>query len=65
MNYSGLKIRKSSTYTHIHTHTSRRQLKLIFLDTLDRSEYSDTDISISFNENIVFSVKKQNETNSK
>ena len=38
MAYSGLKIRKSSTYTD----TSRRQLKIIFLDILDHSEYSDT-----------------------
>ena len=40
MNYSGLKIRKSSTYTHTHTHTSGCQLKIIFLDVLDHSEYS-------------------------
>ena len=46
MNYSGLKIRKSSTYTHIHT--SGRQLKIIFLGVLDHSEYFDTNISIFF-----------------
>ena len=48
MNYSGLKIRKSSPYTHIYTHTrahtSRRQLKIIFLDVLDHSEYSDNNV---------------------
>ena len=50
MNYGGLKIRKSSTYTHTnsYTHTSERQLKIIFLDVLDHSEYSDTNISIFF-----------------
>ena len=53
MNHSGLKIRKSSTYTHTYTyahtythiHTSGRQLKIIILDILDHSEYSDTNIS--------------------
>ena len=44
MNYSGLKIRKSST----HTHTSGRQLKMIFLEVLDHYDYSDTNISILF-----------------
>ena len=34
MNYSGLKIRKSNTYTHTHTYT-KRQLKIIFLDVSD------------------------------
>ena len=41
MNSSGLKIRKSHTYTHPHIHTSGCQLKIIFLDVLDHSKYSD------------------------
>ena len=45
-NYSVFKIRKSSTY--IHTHTFGRQLKIIFLDALDHSEYSDDNISNFF-----------------
>ena len=31
--------------TYAHTHTSGRQLKITFLDVLDYSEYSDTNIS--------------------
>ena len=37
MIYSGLKIRKSTTYTHI----SGRQLKIIFIAVSDHSEYLD------------------------
>ena len=33
------------THAHTHTHTSERQLKITFLDVLDYSEYSDTNIS--------------------
>ena len=36
------------THTHAHTHASGRQLKMTFLDILDYSEYSDTNISIFF-----------------
>ena len=36
------------THTHTRTHTSGRQLKIKFLDVLDYSEYSDTNISIYF-----------------
>ena len=43
----------------MHTHTSGRQLKIIFLDVLDHSEYSDTNISIFFHENIASLVRKQ------
>ena len=42
MSYRGLKRWKSDT------HTSGRQLKIIFLDVLDYSEYSDTNISKFF-----------------
>ena len=35
-------------HTHTHTHTSGRQLKITFLDVLDYSEYSDTNISNFF-----------------
>ena len=35
-------------HTRTHTHTSRRQLKITFLDVLDYSEYSDTNISNFF-----------------
>ena len=47
MSYRGFKRWKSDTYTHArtHTHTSGRQLKITFLDVLDYSEYSDTNIS--------------------
>ena len=55
MNYSGLKIRKSRTYTH----TPGRQLKIIFLDVLDHSEYSNTNISIFLYIKIASLVKKQ------
>ena len=41
-------MRKSNTYKHAHTNKSGRQLKIIFLDLLDHSEYSDTDISRIF-----------------
>ena len=48
--YRGLKHCNSDTYahTHTHTHTSGRQLKITFLDVLDYSEYSDTNISKFF-----------------
>ena len=35
-------------HTRTHTHTSGRQLKITFLDVLDYSEYSDTNISKIF-----------------
>ena len=44
MSSRGLKHWKSDT----HAHTSGRQLKITFLDVLDYSEYSDTNISIFF-----------------
>ena len=67
MYYSSSKIRKSSTYTHkhththkrAHTHTSGRRLKIILPDVLDQSEYSDTNISNFFHENITSLVRKQ------
>ena len=52
MCYSGLKSWKSSA----HTHASGRQLKIIFLSVLDYSEYSDTNISISFSTKTASSV---------
>ena len=36
------------TRTHAHTYTSWRQLKITFLDVLEYSEYSDTNISKFF-----------------
>ena len=45
LSYRGFKRLKSDTYTHAHTHTSGLQLKIKFLDVLDYSEYSDTNIS--------------------
>ena len=36
------------TYTRIHTHTFGRQLKIKFLDVLNYSQYSDTNISNFF-----------------
>ena len=48
MNYRGLKSLKSDTHTRTHTHTSERQLKITFLNVLDYSEYSDTNISNFF-----------------
>ena len=75
MNYRGFKRWKSDTYTHAHTHTrilahthtraythtSGRQLKIGFLDFLDYSNYSDTNIAKRkiFHENIASSVRKQ------
>ena len=48
-------------YTCTHTHTPGPQLKIIFLDFLVYSEYSDTNISnFFFYENIASSVRKQN-----
>ena len=50
----------------MHTHTSGRMLKIIFLEVLDHSEYSDINISIFFfHENIASSVRKQNSNYSK
>ena len=43
MSYRGLKRWKSDS--HAHTHPSGRQLKITFLEVLDYSEYSDTNIS--------------------
>ena len=58
MSYWGLTRWKSDTYAH--TCTSVRQLKIKFLDALDYSEYSDTDISkFFFYENIASLVRKQ------
>ena len=47
MSYQGFKSLKSDTYTHAHTrtHTSGHQLKITFLNVLDYSEYSDTNIA--------------------
>ena len=60
MSYRGLKLWKSDTHAHTHTHTSGRQLKSRFLDVLDYSEYSDTNISkFFFHENIASSMRKQ------
>ena len=63
----GLKFRKSSTHTHTHTHTnihtSGSQLRTTFLDILDHSGYSDTNISHFFHKNIASSVRKQKKTN--
>ena len=42
---STLKIGHIHTHARTHTHTSGRQLKITFLDVLDYSEYSDTNIS--------------------
>ena len=36
------------TRTHTYTHTSGRQVKITFLDALDYSEYSETNISKKF-----------------
>ena len=41
----GVWIAENWTHTHTHTHTSGCQLKIKFLDVLDYSEYSDTNIS--------------------
>ena len=46
---------------HTHTHTSGHQLKILFFDVLDHSEYADTNISNFFHENIASSVRKKNE----
>ena len=64
MSYRGFKRWKSDTHTHTCTHTSGRQLKVTFLDVLDYSEYSDTNISkfFFFHENIASSVRKQKST---
>ena len=47
MSYRGFKRWKLDTRAHTlsHTHTSGHQLKITFLDDLDYSEYSDTDVS--------------------
>ena len=45
MNYRGFKRWKSDTRTRTRTHASGRQVKITFLDVLDYSEYSDTNIS--------------------
>ena len=44
---------------HTHIHTSGRQLKITFLDVLDYSEYSDTNISNSFSRKRSFLSTKQ------
>ena len=54
MNFSGLKIRKSHTYTHTHIHP-----EIKFLDVLDYSEYSTNISKFFFHENIASSVRKQ------
>ena len=52
---------RTHTHTHTHTHTSGRQLKIPFLDVLDYSEYSDTNISKkNFFTKTASSVRKQN-----
>ena len=54
----------SRAYTHTHTHTSGCQLKIIFPDVLDHSEYLTLISRFSFfHENIAFSVRKQNVKN--
>ena len=45
MSYRSFKRWKSDTYSHTQTHASGRQLKITFLDVLDYSECSDTNIS--------------------
>ena len=65
--FQTLKIGHTHTHTHTrahahaHTHASGRQLKITFLDVLDYSEYSGTNISkkILFTKT-AFSVRKQN-----
>ena len=49
----------SRARAHTHTHISERQLKIIFLDVLDYSEYSDANIMTFFHENIASSMMKQ------
>ena len=49
-------------HTRTHTHTSGRQLKIKFLDVLDYSEYSDTNISKFFFHKKTFSVTKQKQS---
>ena len=62
ISYRGLKHWTSDAHVHTQTHTSGRQLKITFLDVLDYSEYSDTNISnFFFHWNITSSVRKQNE----
>ena len=52
---------KLESWAHIQTRThTRTQLKIIFLDVLDYSEYSDTNISYFFHKNVASSVRKQN-----
>ena len=52
---------ENRTHTRTHTHTCRRQLKITFLDVLDYSEYSDTNISnFFFHENIASLMRKKN-----
>ena len=48
MSYRGLKSLKSVTYTRTNTHTSGRQLKIIFIGVLEYYEYSDTNIANFF-----------------
>ena len=55
---SGLKIRKSRTYACTHIYTSGHQLKIIFLNVLEHSEYSDSKISICFSRKQSFLSKK-------
>ena len=50
LRFETLKIGHTRAHTHTHTHTSGRQLKIKFLDVLDYSEYSDTNISIFFSQ---------------
>ena len=50
---------RAHTQTHLHTHKSGRQLKIIFCDVLDHSEYSYSISNFSTHENIAFSVRKQ------
>ena len=53
---------ENRTHTHTpHTYVSERQLQIIFLDVLDYSECSDTNISKKkIHENIASSTRKQN-----
>ena len=51
---------RTHTHTRAHAHTSGRQLKITFLEVLDYSEYSDTNITkINFCTKTASSVRKQ------
>ena len=62
MSYRVLKLWKSDT--DAHTHKSGRQLKITFLDILEYSEYSETNIlkKKKIHENIASLVRKRNDS---